>query len=147
MADTDGWDLVENFYKSLLSGQEQGATGHGRELRRKEGVTLERWVDFIHYGTLPGIFSLLVPFFLPSFSCSPQAAIHLRFHSEPTAPLLFFSKNRVKAPNLTKTYRRFLYVQDTTMPIPVDYLYSAGVLCGGVDTQDNLSLPTGHPST
>ncbi|KAI9462886.1 CHAT domain-containing protein [Lactarius psammicola] len=60
MADTDGRDLAKNFYKSLFSSREQGVPYYGRsaralrdatrKLRRKKGVTLERWVNFVHYG-------------------------------------------------------------------------------------------------
>ncbi|KAH9055396.1 CHAT domain-containing protein [Lactarius vividus] len=60
MADTDGRDLAENFYKSLFSSQEQGVPCYERSaralrdatrrLRRKEGISLERWVNFVHYG-------------------------------------------------------------------------------------------------
>ncbi|KAH9005529.1 hypothetical protein EDB86DRAFT_2878886, partial [Lactarius hatsudake] len=54
MADTDGWDLAENFYKSMFSEGEQGVPycersaralrDAARKLRRKKGITLERWV-------------------------------------------------------------------------------------------------------
>jgi len=60
MADTDGRDLAKAFYKSLFSGQETGVpyyerSAHAlrdatRKLRRKRGITLERWVNFVHYG-------------------------------------------------------------------------------------------------
>ncbi|KAH9171556.1 CHAT domain-containing protein [Lactarius sanguifluus] len=60
MADTDGRDLAENFYKSLFSSREQGVPYYersaralrdaARKLRRKEGISLERWVNFVHYG-------------------------------------------------------------------------------------------------
>src|SRR6266702_4174043 len=60
MADTDGWDLAENFYKSLFLSREQGVPYYersaralrdaARKLRRKEGISLERWVNFVHYG-------------------------------------------------------------------------------------------------
>jgi len=60
MADTDGRDLAENFYKSMFSGREQGVPYYersaralrdaARKLRRKKGITLERWVNFVHYG-------------------------------------------------------------------------------------------------
>jgi hypothetical protein len=62
MADTDGQDLAENFYKSLFSSssRQQGVPYYersaqalrdaARKLRRKEGITLERWVNFVHYG-------------------------------------------------------------------------------------------------
>jgi CHAT domain-containing protein len=62
MADTDGQDLAEYFYKALFSTsrREQGIPYHERsakalrfavkKLRRKRGVSLERWVNFVHYG-------------------------------------------------------------------------------------------------
>ncbi len=61
MADTDGRDLAESFYKSLFSGREAASVPDyersaralrdaTRKLRRKRGITLERWVNFVHYG-------------------------------------------------------------------------------------------------
>ena len=60
IADTDGRDLAENFYQSMFSSREQGVPYYersaralrdaARKLRRKEGITLERWVNFVHYG-------------------------------------------------------------------------------------------------
>jgi CHAT domain-containing protein len=60
MADTDGRDLAKSFYESLFSSQEAGVpyyeqSAHAlqdatRKLRRKRGITLERWVNFVHYG-------------------------------------------------------------------------------------------------
>ncbi|KAI0298378.1 CHAT domain-containing protein [Multifurca ochricompacta] len=60
MADIDGRDLAENFYKSMFSGNGQGIPYHlksaralrdaTRKMRRKRGMTLERWVNFVHYG-------------------------------------------------------------------------------------------------
>jgi CHAT domain-containing protein len=60
MADTDGRDLAKNFYKSLFSRQDSSVPYYERsaealryatqELRGKRGVTLERWVNFVHYG-------------------------------------------------------------------------------------------------
>jgi CHAT domain-containing protein/tetratricopeptide (TPR) repeat protein len=60
MADVDGRDLAKNFYKSLFSGQETGVPYYERsagalrdatqKLREKRGITLERWVNFVHYG-------------------------------------------------------------------------------------------------
>ena len=62
MADTDGRDLAENFYNSVFSGEKQGVYHHERtaealrdavvRLRRRKGrgVTLERWVNYVHYG-------------------------------------------------------------------------------------------------
>jgi hypothetical protein len=59
MADTDGKYLAKSFYKSLFSNQEEGVPYYERaarllrdatqKLRRKRGVTLERWVNFVHY--------------------------------------------------------------------------------------------------
>jgi CHAT domain-containing protein/predicted RNA-binding Zn-ribbon protein involved in translation (DUF1610 family) len=59
MADTDGRDLAKSFYKALFSGS-RGMSYHERsakalrsavnKLRRKRGITLERWVNFVHYG-------------------------------------------------------------------------------------------------
>ena len=60
MADTDGRDLAKSFYESLFSSQEAGVPYYERSahalrdatvrLRRKRGITLERWVNFVHYG-------------------------------------------------------------------------------------------------
>jgi len=60
MADTDGQDLAKSFYKSLFSGKETGVPYYERsagalrdatqKLRGKRGITLERWVNFVHYG-------------------------------------------------------------------------------------------------
>jgi CHAT domain-containing protein len=60
MADTDGRDLAKSFYKSLFSNQETGVPYYERsagalrdatkKLREKRGITLERWVNFVHYG-------------------------------------------------------------------------------------------------
>ncbi|KAF8268576.1 CHAT domain-containing protein [Lactarius quietus] len=60
MADTDGRDLARSFYKSLFSGQGKGVPYYERSagalrdatqgLREKRGITLERWVNFMHYG-------------------------------------------------------------------------------------------------
>ena len=60
MADTDGQDLAKNFYKSLFASRDEGVPYYersaralrdaARKLRRKEGMTLERWVNFVHYG-------------------------------------------------------------------------------------------------
>ena len=59
MADTDGRDLAKYFYKALFSGS-RGIPYHEgsaealqsavNTLRRKRGITLERWVNFVHYG-------------------------------------------------------------------------------------------------
>ena len=60
MADTDGRDLAKSFYESLFCGKEAGVPHYERsahalrdatqKLRRKRGITLERWVNFVHYG-------------------------------------------------------------------------------------------------
>ncbi len=62
MMDEDGRDLAENFYKSLFSTsrREHRVPYHERsakalrfavnKLRRKRRITLERWVNFVHYG-------------------------------------------------------------------------------------------------
>ena len=62
MVDEDGRDLAENFYKALFSDskRERGTPYHERsakalrfavkKLRKKRRITLERWVNFVHYG-------------------------------------------------------------------------------------------------
>ncbi|KAF8263680.1 CHAT domain-containing protein [Lactarius quietus] len=62
MADTDGADLSKHFYKSVFSdkaGQNEmpyyersakALQSAVKKLREKRGVTLERWVNFVHYG-------------------------------------------------------------------------------------------------
>jgi hypothetical protein len=62
MVDEDGCDLAKNFYKVLFSNSRryQGLPYHERsakalqsavkKLRRKRQITLERWVNFVHYG-------------------------------------------------------------------------------------------------
>jgi CHAT domain-containing protein len=62
MVDEDGRDLAENFYKALFSNlrRDQGTPYHERSAkalrfgvkkpRRKRRITLERWVNFVHYG-------------------------------------------------------------------------------------------------
>ncbi|KAI0296945.1 CHAT domain-containing protein [Multifurca ochricompacta] len=60
MADIDGCEIAENFYKSMFSGNGEGVGYHLRSARalrdatqkmgRKKGMTLERWVNFVHYG-------------------------------------------------------------------------------------------------
>ncbi|KAH9052215.1 hypothetical protein EDB87DRAFT_1659840 [Lactarius vividus] len=61
MADVDGQELAKHFYKALFSNskREQGGPYYERsakalwvavrKLRRKK-LTLERWVNFVHYG-------------------------------------------------------------------------------------------------
>ncbi|KAI9438874.1 CHAT domain-containing protein, partial [Lactarius psammicola] len=62
MVDEDGRDLAEHFYKALFlnSRRVQGVPYYERsakalrvavkKLRRKKRITLERWVNFVHYG-------------------------------------------------------------------------------------------------
>ncbi|KAH9025971.1 CHAT domain-containing protein [Lactarius pseudohatsudake] len=60
MADTDGRDLAKNFNKSLFSSEKPGVPYYERtaealrdatgKLREKRGISLERWVNFVHYG-------------------------------------------------------------------------------------------------
>ena len=60
MANADGKDLAKYFYKSMLSGKQTTVPYYQRsakalkdaakKLRRKRGITLERWVNFVHYG-------------------------------------------------------------------------------------------------
>jgi CHAT domain-containing protein len=60
MADTDGRDLARSFYESVFSDGPQGTQYYERtakalrdavqQLRRKGGISLERWVNFVHYG-------------------------------------------------------------------------------------------------
>ena len=61
MADTDGRELAKSFYKSLFSTNEGASVPYyersagalrdaTRKLREKRGITLERWVNFVHYG-------------------------------------------------------------------------------------------------
>ena len=59
MVDEDGRDLAKNFYKALFENS-RGMPYHERsakslrfavkKLRRKRHITLERWVNFVHYG-------------------------------------------------------------------------------------------------
>ena len=62
MADTDGADLSKHFYKTIFADKadQNGVPYHERsaralhsavkKLRKKRGMTLERWVNFVHYG-------------------------------------------------------------------------------------------------
>jgi hypothetical protein len=62
MVDEDGPDLARKFYKRVFSDREQGQGVRSykrtaealrdavKNLRRKKGMTLERWVNFVHYG-------------------------------------------------------------------------------------------------
>ncbi|KAH9957209.1 CHAT domain-containing protein [Russula dissimulans] len=60
MADIDGPDLAGHFYRSVFSDKWEGIPYHERtaaalrvavkSLRRKKNMTLERWVNFVHYG-------------------------------------------------------------------------------------------------
>ncbi|KAI0293136.1 CHAT domain-containing protein [Multifurca ochricompacta] len=63
MADIDGSEIAENFYKSMFSRNGEGVHYHlrsaralrdaTRKMRRKKGMTLERWVNFVHYVLYP----------------------------------------------------------------------------------------------
>jgi CHAT domain-containing protein len=57
--DENGQYLVEDFYKSMLSGDETGVPYYERSARalrdavkslRREGASLECWVNYVHYG-------------------------------------------------------------------------------------------------
>ena len=62
MADTDGADLSKHFYQAIFADKadQNGVRYHQRsaralqvavkKLRKKRGMTLERWVNFVHYG-------------------------------------------------------------------------------------------------
>jgi CHAT domain-containing protein len=61
MADVDGRDLTSHFYKSVFSDETCGTCCYYERtavalrdavkcLRRKGGISLERWVNFVHYG-------------------------------------------------------------------------------------------------
>ncbi|KAN0131128.1 CHAT domain containing protein [Lactarius tabidus] len=62
MADTDGADLSKHFYKAIFADKasQNGVPYHERsaralqvavkKLRKKRGISLERWVNFVHYG-------------------------------------------------------------------------------------------------
>jgi len=60
MADIDGHDLAKHFYASVFSERwkwvpyyertAEALRDAVRELRRKEKMSTERWVNFVHYG-------------------------------------------------------------------------------------------------
>ena len=60
MADEDGGDLTELFYTSMFSSGGPEVPYHERSaralrdavrsLRKKKGLPLEQWVNFVHYG-------------------------------------------------------------------------------------------------
>jgi CHAT domain-containing protein len=60
VVDADGPDLARSFYESVFSDGPQGTQYYERtagalrdavqQLRRKGGISLERWVNFVHYG-------------------------------------------------------------------------------------------------
>ena len=60
MADIDGRDLARKFYEQVFSVEGEGVRYYERTagafrdavkfLRGKGGMTLERWVNFVHYG-------------------------------------------------------------------------------------------------
>jgi len=43
MADTDGQDLVENFYKSVFSGGKRGVYYHERMAEAHQGTIVKLW--------------------------------------------------------------------------------------------------------
>ena len=59
IVDEDDRDLAKNFYRALFANS-RGTPYYERyakalrfavkRLRRKGGITLERWVNFVHYG-------------------------------------------------------------------------------------------------
>jgi len=59
MADVDGGELARSYYESVFLEKRQGGRYCERtaealrdavkKLRTKDGMTLERWVDFVHY--------------------------------------------------------------------------------------------------
>ncbi|KAI9452952.1 CHAT domain-containing protein [Lactarius psammicola] len=53
MVDEDGRDLAKHFYKSVFSGRERAAPyceRSAKALRDARRISLERWVNFVHYG-------------------------------------------------------------------------------------------------
>src|SRR5487761_1109796 len=61
MADIDGRDLARDFYRSVFSESDDGVRYYERTAKalrdavvklrtKKAGITLERWVNFVHYG-------------------------------------------------------------------------------------------------
>ncbi|KAI0258269.1 hypothetical protein BC834DRAFT_835999, partial [Gloeopeniophorella convolvens] len=61
MADEDGEDLSTHFYRHLSSLKRDASISLGersakalqhavQKLRQRKGVSLERWVTFVHYG-------------------------------------------------------------------------------------------------
>ncbi|KAH8978832.1 CHAT domain-containing protein [Lactarius akahatsu] len=60
VVDDDGPELAKHFYKTMSSNQGKKAPAYRRsaralrnavqKLRQKRGVSLERWVNFVHYG-------------------------------------------------------------------------------------------------
>jgi hypothetical protein len=61
MVDRDGQDLAKSFYKlpvllakrpvcRTMSDLQEALRDAIQKLRRKRGITLERWVNYVHYG-------------------------------------------------------------------------------------------------
>jgi CHAT domain-containing protein/tetratricopeptide (TPR) repeat protein len=60
MADVDGPDLAKHFYRSMFAKRKKSTPYYERsaealrdavqKLRRKKRISLERWVNFVHYG-------------------------------------------------------------------------------------------------
>ncbi|KAH9057060.1 CHAT domain-containing protein [Lactarius deliciosus] len=92
MADVDGRDLAKQFYKALFSTSEgeQGIPYHERsakalrfavkKLRRKRRMTLERWVNFVHYAYWHILITALADRTFPRFDrfCSFPLALRPR---------------------------------------------------------------------
>jgi CHAT domain-containing protein len=59
MVDEDGQDLSEHFYGNMFAAGVESASYEKsaralryatQKLRAKKGISLERWVNFVHYG-------------------------------------------------------------------------------------------------
>jgi hypothetical protein len=58
MVDEDGKDLSEHFYSNMFAAGVQNASyeksaralRHATQKLRTKGISLERWVNFVHYG-------------------------------------------------------------------------------------------------
>jgi hypothetical protein len=60
VVDIDGPEVAKNFYKWMFPGEGRAVPSYKRSaralqnavqmLRKRRGTTLERWVNFVHYG-------------------------------------------------------------------------------------------------
>ena len=58
MVDEDGQDLLGHFYSKMFAAGVQNASyeesasalRHATQKLRAKGISLERWVNFVHYG-------------------------------------------------------------------------------------------------